>query len=124
MSDFPTPGKPVRGSKSGKPVMALFDLLGRNWAMGVLWQSSQGEACTFRELQHRCESISPTVLNSRLKELRQALLLERCDKGYQPTALGQQLCTLLVPFADFSGTWAEQLTLLEQASDTPKGSKP
>lgn len=45
----PTPGTPVRGSKSGKPIMALFDLLGRSWALGVIWQLSDGPA-TFRQL--------------------------------------------------------------------------
>ena len=28
-STLPRPGQPVRGSKTGKPIMALFDLLGR-----------------------------------------------------------------------------------------------
>jgi len=28
---IPVPVKPVRGSKSGDPVMAIFDLLGRRW---------------------------------------------------------------------------------------------
>src|SRR5207247_10217496 len=43
----------------------------RRWAMGVLWNLSKGGPCTFRELQERCEAISPSVLNSRLKELRE-----------------------------------------------------
>ena len=71
MSRTPKPGRPVRGSRSGVPVMALLDLLGRRWTMGVLWNLSKGGPCTFRELQERCEAISPTVLNSRLKELRE-----------------------------------------------------
>lgn len=109
MNTFPYPGKPVRGSTRGKPIMALFDLLGRRWSMGVLWQLSQGGACTFRELQTRCESISPAVLNARIKELREGLLLERCAEGYQATELGKQLTTLLSPFTEFSAQWAEEL---------------
>jgi DNA-binding HxlR family transcriptional regulator len=109
MSNVPYPGKPVRGSKTGKPMMAIFDLLGRPWAMGVLWQLCQGGACTFRELQLRCESISPAVLNSRLKDLRTALLVERSGEGYQPTALGIQLVGLLKPFGAFSQQWADEL---------------
>lgn len=110
MSNFPYPGQPVRGSKTGKPMMALLDLLGRTWAMGVLWQLCQGGACTFRELQQRCESISPAVLNARLKDLRVGLLVERTEDGYQPTMLGSQLVALLLPFGEFSGQWAAQLT--------------
>ena len=109
MSNFPYPGKPVRGSNTGKPTMALFDLLGRRWAMGVLWQLCQGGACTFRELQARCESISPAVLNSRIKELRQGLLIERCEEGYRPTKLGLQLAALLLPFGEFADQWATYL---------------
>jgi DNA-binding HxlR family transcriptional regulator len=111
MTDFPYPGKPVRGSTSGNPTMALFDLLGRRWAMGVLWQLSQGGACTFRELQNRCQSISPAVLNTRIKELKQALLLERCADGYQATQLGEQLVALLLPLGEFAGKWAIEFNL-------------
>ena len=106
MSNFPYPGKPVRGSETGNPTMALFDLLGRRWAMGVLWQLCQGGPCTFRVLQVRCESISPAVLNSRIKELKQALLLERCASGYQATDLGKQLFSQLLPLSEFSKQWA------------------
>lgn len=105
---IPTPGKPVRGSQSGVPIMALFDLLGRNWAMGVLWQL-QGGPYTFRELQERCESISPSVLNSRIKDLREADVVERTLQGYRLTQRGQGLIELLLPFGEWSLTWAEEV---------------
>lgn len=109
MSDFPFPGQPVRGSESGRPMMALLDLLGRRWALGVVWQLCQGGPCTFRELQNRCETISPAVLNARLKELRTAQLVERSGDGYRPTELGEQLVALLKPFSHFANDWAEAL---------------
>jgi DNA-binding HxlR family transcriptional regulator len=46
--------------------MALFDLLGRTWAMGVLWQMQDGPH-TFRELQEKCESISPHRFNNQYR---------------------------------------------------------
>ena len=107
--NFPYPGKPVRGSESGNPIMALFDLLGRRWAMGVLWQLSLGGPCTFRELQKRCELISPAVLNSRIKELREGQLLERSVHGYQSTALGDKVIAELLPLNDLAEQWAKQL---------------
>lgn len=109
MTQIPTPGHPVRGSASGNPIMALFDLLGRRWAMGVLWQLCQGGPCTFRELQQRCESISPAVLNSRLRELRAAKLVSRGEGGYQPTALGQQIFQAIYPLKGLAEQWVEQL---------------
>jgi DNA-binding HxlR family transcriptional regulator len=43
-------GEPVRGSRSGQPIMVLFDLLSRRWAMGILWNLAEGPR-TFRDLQ-------------------------------------------------------------------------
>ncbi|MBO9402229.1 helix-turn-helix domain-containing protein [Shimia sp. R9_3] len=104
----PTPGRPVRGSKTGKPIMALFDLLGRSWALGVLWQLSDG-ALTFRALQARCEQVSPTVLNRRLKELMASGLVQRGDAGYELSAAGHELFALLAPFGPWAPKWAQGL---------------
>ena len=38
------PGKPVRGSRTGRPVMVLLDLLGRRMALRILWELSRAEA--------------------------------------------------------------------------------
>lgn len=107
-SSIPRPGSPVRGSKTGKPIMALFDLLGRSWALGVIWQLSDGPM-TFRQLQESCESVSPTVLNKRLKELKESGILTRGDSGYELTATGRELFALLEPFGAWSMRWAERL---------------
>ena len=111
-SKFPMPGNPVRGSKSGKPIMALFDLLGRSWALGVIWQLSNS-TLTFREIQQRCEKVSPTVLNKRLKELTSSGLVERGDTGYQLTPTGSELFDLLQPFGAWSNSWAENLPVTD-----------
>lgn len=105
---IPVPGKPVRGSKTGVPIMALFDLLGRSWAMGVVWQL-QGGPYTFRELQERCELISPSILNSRIKDLREADMAERTLDGYQLTKRGHELIALLRPFGEWSIEWAKEV---------------
>ncbi|MGV2481272.1 UNVERIFIED_CONTAM: helix-turn-helix transcriptional regulator, partial [Salmonella enterica subsp. enterica serovar Weltevreden] len=54
--------KPVRGSSSGRPIMALLDLLGRRWTMRVIWEL-RGDPLSFRALQASCEGMSPSVLN-------------------------------------------------------------
>lgn len=88
--------------------MALLDLLGRSWAMGIVWNLQDG-SLNFRELQARCESVSPTTLNRRLKELRESRLIETTDRGYSLTNLGRQLMKRLLPLAAFSKTWARRL---------------
>ncbi len=105
---IPIPGKPVRGSKTGIPIMALFDILGRTWAMGVIWQLQNGPY-TFRALQEKCESISPSILNSRIKELKKAEILERTLNGYQLTKRGTELVKLIHPFGEWSRQWANEV---------------
>ncbi|MCG8501994.1 MAG: helix-turn-helix transcriptional regulator [Firmicutes bacterium] len=105
---IPSPGESVRGSQSGVPIMALFDLLGRSWSMGIIWQLQKGPA-TFRELQKRCESISPSILNKRIKDLREADIVERTLEGYQLTQRGEELFELLLPFGEWSLVWAEEV---------------
>ena len=104
----PLPGVAVRGSKTGKPIMALFDLIGRTWALGILWHLNDKTA-TYSELQQYCENISPTLLSRRLKELQQALLVEKTLAGYCLTASGHQLFKLILPMGAWSNQWQQQL---------------
>jgi DNA-binding HxlR family transcriptional regulator len=86
--------------------MAAFDLLGRRWALRVLWELRHGSV-GFRELQQRCDGVSPTVLNTRLRELRDAGLVEQDDdKAHRQTPLGQDLQEALVPLQSWSERWA------------------
>ena len=105
---IPKPGKPVRGSKSGAPIMALFDLLGRRWAMGIVWQLSDGPQ-PFNALQKRCDSISPTILSARIKDLSDAALIERTLEGYRLTQLGGELFKILEPFKEWSQKWTKTI---------------
>lgn len=109
MTQIPKPGQPVRGSRSGAPIMALFDLLGRRWAMGVLWILCEKGPSTFRRLQENCETISPTVLNQRLKELQTAMLVARSDAGYVPTELGEEVYAQLVPLGQTARRWSAMI---------------
>lgn len=95
--------------------MAVFDLLGRRWAMGIIWNLARGPA-TFRGLQHSCETISPSILNKRLKELREAELIERSLEGYQLTAMGEELFTVLQPFGNWSIQWAQKIVPEDEMS--------
>lgn len=113
VAQIPRPGKPVRGSRSGAPIMALIDLLGSRWAMGILWTVCESGPLTFRELQEKCETISPTVLNKRLHELRSAKLLSTSPSGYVETAVGRRIYEQLVPLGTIAKEWA---AVLEQAS--------
>ncbi|MEO1171307.1 MAG: helix-turn-helix domain-containing protein [Myxococcota bacterium] len=106
---IPKPGSPVRGSTTGRPIMALFDLLGRTWAMGIVWQLIDGPQ-TFRGLQARCDNVSASLLNRRLVELRETGLVHRSDHGYALTELGEELGALLRAMGTWSNRWADAIS--------------
>ena len=107
MPDIPRPGRRVRGSDRGRPIMALLDLLGRRWALRVIWELRE-ETLTFRELQARCGKISSSVLNQRLAELRTAGILEGGAGGYALTDEGARLLELYPPLQAWAERWAER----------------
>lgn len=97
----------VRGSSTGRPVMVLLDLLGQRWTLRILWEL-EGGAETFRSLQARCGGISPTVLNTRLKALRKAGLVEAGPDGYQMTPDGRALGQHLLALDAWARDWADR----------------
>ena len=94
----PSPGRAVRGSRTGRPIMAALDLLGRRWALRVLWELRDGSAASFRELRDRCDKMSTSVLNQRLTELREAGLVDAGAGGYFLTKRGAELEEALAPW--------------------------
>jgi len=104
----PLPGRPVRGSRSGRPIMALLDLLGRRWALRAIWELRAG-ALSFRALRERCDGVSPSVLNTRLAELREAGILSvREGEGYALTRYGAELFEALAPLDVWAREWARR----------------
>jgi len=105
----PKPGTKVRGSQTGRPIMAILDLLGRRWALRILWELHQNGPNSFRSLQKLCGDISPTVLNARLKELRQAGIVElRNGEGYLITKEGAALSRNIYQLNVWAKRWADR----------------
>ena len=89
--------------------MALLDLLGRRWCLRILWELRE-EPLSFRALQRRCVPVSPSVLNQRLKELREAGLIEPNDgDGYGLSDRGRDLTAQFLPLHRFAENWAKEL---------------
>lgn len=88
--------------------MVLLDLLGRRWALRILWELREGPL-TFRALQKACGNLSPSVLNDRLRELRKAGILElREPEGYAPTAIAEELGEILIPLDNWAKRWTRR----------------
>lgn len=104
----PKPGKPVRGSQSGRPIMALLDLLGRRWTLRILWELRES-GFGFRALQERCDVMSPSVLSQRLMELQEAgIVQQNADAAYTLTQEGATLLQALAPLNDWARQWAKR----------------
>lgn len=87
--------------------MVLLDLIGQRWTLRILWELRAG-AQTFRGLQARCGGISPTVLNTRLKALREAGMIDTAPEGYRLTADGEAFGTQLMALDAWAQDWAER----------------
>ena len=107
MPRYPKAGRAVRGSRTGRPIMALLDLLGQRWTLRVVWELRAGRL-TFRALQEACGGVSPTVLNGRLKALRDSGLVDADDGGYGLTPLGGELLEVFMPVVEWSKRWARR----------------
>jgi DNA-binding HxlR family transcriptional regulator len=87
--------------------MAALDLLGRRWALRVLWELRDGPVGA-RELRERCDGMSPSVLYQRLGELTESGLVTQAeDSRYELTALGGELGEALEPLTEWSRRWAQ-----------------
>jgi DNA-binding HxlR family transcriptional regulator len=86
-----------------RPVESTLDLLGRRWAMRLVWELRRN-ALSFSELRERT-GISPSVLSARLGELLGAGVLERdAGRRYRLSGRGRELARILYEL----NRWAEQ----------------
>jgi DNA-binding HxlR family transcriptional regulator len=86
--------------------MAALDLLGRRWALRVLWELRDGPVGA-RNLLDRCDGLSSSVLYDRLRELTEAQLVEQAPDGaYRLTRLGVDLGAALAPLDAWARRWA------------------
>jgi DNA-binding HxlR family transcriptional regulator len=109
-ANSPVPGAPVRGSTTGRPIMAALDLLGRRWTLRLIWEL-RGGPMGFRALQARCEGMSPSVLSQRLSELVESGVVAQNDTlSYGLTRRGDELLQALTPLNDWAARWAREST--------------
>jgi DNA-binding HxlR family transcriptional regulator len=85
--------------------MALLDLLGRRWSLRICWELRDAPM-TSRALRAACDDASPTVLQARLTELREAGFIELGEAGgYGLTPLGRELYETFLPLYRFAERW-------------------
>jgi DNA-binding HxlR family transcriptional regulator len=114
----PKPGRRVRGSATGRPIMALLDLLGHRMTLRILWELRDDKRLTFRALQQAADT-NPSVLNARLSELRAAHLVAHGPDGYGLTPHGQSLLATLLPLHIWAEEWAKAVAKARRSPGKP-----
>ena len=92
-------------SKENAATYQLLALLEARYAIRVLWALRDGHAQTFRLLQDSVGGITPNTLNTRIKELRDAGLVNHGGDGYVVTPAGSELLKRLNELPAFAAMW-------------------
>ncbi len=88
--------------------MAALDLFGRRWSLRILWELRSGPVGA-RQLLDRCGGLSSSVLYDRLRDLGDAGLIGKHERGdYQLTELGRDLGEAIAPLDDWARRWAAE----------------
>ncbi len=94
----------IRETQTSARLAQVLDQFGRRWALRVIWELRR-EPLNFRALQAACGGISPGVLQTRLRQLRDMGLIERiAGHGYRLSAAGEQLFRVMAPMTE----WADR----------------
>lgn len=96
-------------SKESAAIGQLLSLLESRYAIRVLWALRDGHPQTFRHLQDAVGGITPNTLNTRLKQLREACLIDHVNKGYLVTSAGADLLKRMGDLSAFATKWASSL---------------
>jgi DNA-binding HxlR family transcriptional regulator len=91
--------------KPVKPIVEALSLLSRRWVLRILWELKT-EPSGFREMQARCENLSPDTLSTRLSEMKDAQLIVQGGDGlWQLSPLGKKLQPALMQVNDWAHEW-------------------
>ena len=106
-------------SNDNAAIGQLLGLLEARYAMRVLWALRDGHAQTFRLLQDSVGGITPNTLNTRIKELREAGLMNHGGEGYLVTPAGSDLLKRLADLPAFASKWTASQARKQSSRTTP-----
>jgi DNA-binding HxlR family transcriptional regulator len=93
-------------TRDNTAINELLELLEARYCIRVLWALRDGHPQTFRLLQDSVGGITPNTLNTRIKDLREAGLVDHGGGGYAVTPAGADLLRRLGDLPAFAGRWA------------------
>lgn len=97
------------GAKENAATSQLMSLLESRYAMRVLWALRDGHPQTFRLLQDSVGGVTPNTLNTRIKEMRAAGMMNHGPNGYFLTPVGVDFNRRLADWPAFAAKWSAAL---------------
>jgi DNA-binding HxlR family transcriptional regulator len=92
-------------------VARAVDILGRRWALAILWAATEAGAVRFNEFRQTLEGIPPRTLAARLSELEEGGVLERRVLDARPprveyrlTDAGRRLGAIVEALSEFAAS--------------------
>ena len=102
-------------SSTKDAINSALELFNRRWTLRILWEL-RDLPMNFRSLQAACGELSASVLNLRLAELREALLVEHdAGQGYRLSEQGRALLVAFEPLLHWAGPWARAVARARKA---------
>ena len=86
--------------------MVVLDMLGRRATLRIFWEL-RNAPLTFRALQNAVQT-NPSLLNTRLRELREIGWIEHDAGGYRLTRAGVELTEAMQPLYEWAGQWGKK----------------
>lgn len=93
-------------SKDNIAIGQLLGLLETRYALRILWALKDGRPQKFRLLQDGITGLTPNTLNTRIKNLRAADLLNHGKEGYFVTPQGADLLKRISDLSSFATKWS------------------
>ncbi len=120
VASAPRPSSDMDHADTSRSWAALAELLGRRAGMRVVWELREGPL-KFRALQAACDGLSPSTLNQRLADLKEARLVAIEERqGYRLTPQGEELARLLDPLAGWAEGWSHRRAQTRRTEGPPR----
>ncbi|MEX2542391.1 MAG: helix-turn-helix domain-containing protein [Trueperaceae bacterium] len=94
------------------PIARSLEVLGNRWTLLIIRDMLFGGACHFNQLSRGLPRLSRSVLADRLRQLQEAGIIERREKGverrpgYFPTEAGEDLRPVIETLLKWGASWA------------------
>ena len=114
--NVPRPGRPVRGSRSGRPVMALIDLIGRRWVLRIIWELRGCPYCKQTHLVNFAKAEIESFIQQRFEILQLNIIGSREVTDFDGEKNTVPVRSAILVTSPTHAHWSKMHALLTQGS--------